>query len=261
MSSSLYQKAASFYGSYRPQYPKELIDFISKLLKEKTTYLDIGCGTGELLFKLAPAFKAATGVDVDENMLAFGKEKKKKDNLKHVILVQEKAENFLRKTSPDSWDLITAGRTIHWMDQAFVIQKTYEALKPEGIFVLVGDAISLWNRVSPPFILVRELIRSFEKKKQPPHKIAGGKDTSFQLTLNLLKQSPFKTHKQTKISIDSQWDSQHILNYFYSASGFLEWLGKEREEFQEKAIKALSSLPSASFNAPLEFGLTYCKKE
>ncbi|KAL4466567.1 hypothetical protein ABPG72_010618 [Tetrahymena utriculariae] len=54
------------YDKYRPKYPSKIFDLILKDLNSKDNYLDVGCGIGQMLFKLNSHFKIAVGTDVSE---------------------------------------------------------------------------------------------------------------------------------------------------------------------------------------------------
>jgi SAM-dependent methyltransferase len=167
-----YNIASSFYGRYRPRYPVELIDFIIGLAANHDEYVDLGCGTGALLFEVASHFKKAVGVDVDDGMLQQATASRLEVERKNVVLIEQKAEDYLARRRT-SLDLVTAGRSIHWMDQPLVIRRAYELLKPNGVFALVGDRVSLWDRASGPFRAIRELITKFEGTKACRHLPAG----------------------------------------------------------------------------------------
>jgi hypothetical protein len=56
------------------------------------------------------------------------------------------------------------------------------------------------------------------------------------------------------------WDVEHVVNYFYSASGFLTWLGSDRQRFEDEAATLLDRLSSDAFHDVIDFGLTFCVK-
>jgi len=52
------------YDKFRPVYPKEFFDIILKHCISKESYLDVACGTGQLLFELCPHFSRSEGIDI-----------------------------------------------------------------------------------------------------------------------------------------------------------------------------------------------------
>jgi SAM-dependent methyltransferase len=255
-----YAQAAQYYDQYRPEYPSELIQFIIDLSTTHESYLDLGCGTGTLLFNIAPAFTQATGVDIDEEMFQASMLKKQDPQFSNVSVIRGSAEDFLANGN-ESFDLITLGRSIHWMDQPVIFENAYTALKPGGILAMVGEETSLWQRTTPPFLKIYEIIREIEEEKGLRHTISQGNDTPFQTTLELLKQTPFKSYTQTSFSMGYQWDIDHILGYFYSASGFLNWLNRDRDRFEQQCRAALQKLsPDGIFFESVQFGITCCRK-
>ncbi|MDD4364093.1 MAG: class I SAM-dependent methyltransferase [Atribacterota bacterium] len=51
---------------------------IAALINPDVEILDLGCGTGELVFELSHKVKKAVGLDIDENMIKYAQLKKEK---------------------------------------------------------------------------------------------------------------------------------------------------------------------------------------
>ena len=254
-----YNIAAGFYDQFRPPYPVELINFVIGLASKRDEYVDLGCGTGALLFKVAPQFRRAVGVDADRSMLQQATAKRRCVECEDVVLIEQKAEDYLALRRPPL-DLVTAGRSIHWMDQPCVMRRVHDLLNPDGVFALVGDRVSLWDRTSGPFRAIREVIANFEGRRDRPHLPVAGKDTSYQLTLQHLRESPFREYKRWDCAVEYVWDAEPVVKYFYSASGFLTWLGPDRQAFEDEAAMRLGRLSSDVFHDVIEFGVTFCRR-
>ena len=109
-----YRAAAAFYDRYRPQYSAELVHFILGLTTERREYLDIGCGTGALLFELAPHFTQAIGVDVDPDMLDVAASKRERDGYPPVGLIHRSAESYLEVRSTRSISSLRPAQSTGW---------------------------------------------------------------------------------------------------------------------------------------------------
>ncbi|MEW8507282.1 MAG: methyltransferase domain-containing protein [Candidatus Thiodiazotropha sp.] len=59
---------------------KELVE----LIEHNCTLLDVGCGTGDLLFQAASKISNGHGVDIDQGMIKYAEEKRQKHNLNNL---------------------------------------------------------------------------------------------------------------------------------------------------------------------------------
>ena len=60
------------------------------------------------------------------------------------------------------------------------------------------------------------------------------------------------------IEVEQKWTVDMIINLFYSAAIFLDWLGDDKALFEEKVRAALCRLePSGVFVTQSHFGVTY----
>jgi SAM-dependent methyltransferase len=259
-----YKNIAEIYASSRPPYPKELFEIILSKLPQShhNLLLDLGCGTGELLLPLSSFFKNSFGIDPDEDMLKVATNKMKKMNINNAQLIQSTSENYLTNLEHNvSFDLVTAGRSFHWMQQELVAQKVYDYLKPAGIFAVLGEANGgIWKRKTLWAEEVRHII--FEHF---PHKQtfipAKGHSTSLEIIKSNLNKVPFKTMEDFIVETQQEWTIPMIINLFYSASGFLDWLGHDKNEFEKQVNKILLQLnPSGNFEIVAQFGITCCTK-
>jgi ubiquinone/menaquinone biosynthesis C-methylase UbiE len=245
-------------------YPQELFTLVLTQLSEnaRTAYIDLGCGTGELLFPLSKHFQHCFGVDPDEDMLRVAAEKMKKMNITNAQLIQSTAEAYLTNLPKNTLiDLVTAGRSFHWMQQEFVAREVYARLNNGGMFVLLGEADGgIWKRKTPWAQTVHRIIL-----ENFPHKEAfvpaKGHSTSIEIIRSNLRKIPFSTIEDYTIEVQQQWDIPMILNLFYSGSGFLDWLGDDKEDFEAQVNEALLLLnPTGKFESNSKFGITCCRK-
>ncbi len=121
---------AELYALYRPNYPKELYDFIAKNLISKQLAWDVATGNGQIAVELSTIFEQVFASDISEKQLEFAQ---KKENIEYKI---EKAENC---SLPDkSCDLVIVGQAIHWFDFTAFYEEVKRVLKPNGLIILVG---------------------------------------------------------------------------------------------------------------------------
>ncbi|MFI6298177.1 class I SAM-dependent methyltransferase [Nonomuraea sp. NPDC050790] len=98
--------------------------------------LDVGCGDGLLVVKLAEKAKRVTGIDVSPEMIALARERVTPGG--DIVLVEG---DFLAADLPrEAYDFICSVSTIHHMDFEAGLVKMRELLRPGGTLVVVGLA-------------------------------------------------------------------------------------------------------------------------
>lgn len=105
-------------------------------LENGATVLDVGCGRGLALAKLAAAFPKSNfvGYDISDDALAFARDNAKQQGLKNLHFEVRDAATF---ADADAFDLVTAFDAIHDQAQPLTVLKNiYRAVKPGGTFLM-----------------------------------------------------------------------------------------------------------------------------
>ncbi len=115
-------------------YPPEIHDELVKLVaKPHSSLLDIGTGTGEIARALAPRIDRVDAVDMSARMLSRGRESSGGD-APNLRWIESRVEEF---ESDESYELITAGDSLHWKDWDVVLPKLAGLLAPGGHLAIV----------------------------------------------------------------------------------------------------------------------------
>ena len=126
------------YDSTRPKYTQEIFTEILSHITTHDLYIDLACGTGQLLFPIGVKFKKSIGVDASEEQI-----KKAKDNLVKFNLSQDKFDIFASDVynctnTDNAFDLVTMGQAFHWFDPDKLLSYVKNIIKPGGVFVITG---------------------------------------------------------------------------------------------------------------------------
>jgi ubiquinone/menaquinone biosynthesis C-methylase UbiE len=100
------------------------------------TVLDIGCGSGRALMRLAELFPASwfVGYDFSEEAISAARQEARQRGLKNVRF---EVRDVARWDEPAAFDLITAFDAIHdQANPAAVLKNIRRALKPGGVFLM-----------------------------------------------------------------------------------------------------------------------------
>nr|QXF69044.1 DNA adenine methylase [Enterococcus gallinarum] len=108
--------------------------FVSNMSPKKGRALDIGCGSGLLVEKLASYYDEVVGIDISNQMLDLAKSKRQLTNTVYLNMNAEQL-NFNEK-----FDFIVSRTTFHHLDDiASVIQQLKELLNEEGRIVILDN--------------------------------------------------------------------------------------------------------------------------
>lgn len=135
------------YIKYRPDYPPEIIDELSKQcgLTPHSIIADIGSGTGKSSDRFVRNGNLVFGVEPNPGMRRAAEEIFRE--LPGFKSVEGNAENT---TLPnDSVDFVVAAQAFHWFDQAAFRVEAKRILKPQGWVVLFWNGRKL---ESTPFL-------------------------------------------------------------------------------------------------------------
>lgn len=132
-----FKNIADIYDKYRPEYPKEYIEYLKKScnLNSESKVADIGAGTGIFTKQLLDNDLFVLAVEPNEDMRNVLKEKLK--DYKKFIEIDGTAENT--NISNKSIDIVTASQAFHWFDIDGFRKECKRILKPNGKVCL------LWN--------------------------------------------------------------------------------------------------------------------
>ncbi|NIO07420.1 MAG: methyltransferase domain-containing protein [Deltaproteobacteria bacterium] len=116
-----------------------LIPGLVDRLKSGLRVLDVGCGRGLILIRLAELFSNSkfTGYDLSEEAIAFGRETAAKKGLKNLQFQVRDLSDFHRTAEKEAFDWVTTFDAVH--DQARplqVLKGIYRTLKPDGVYLM-----------------------------------------------------------------------------------------------------------------------------
>ena len=125
------------YIKYRPNYPLEIIDFLTKqkILSKKSIVADIGSGTGILSELFLKNGNKVFGVEPNSEMRRAAE--RGLADYPNFVSIHSSAENT--SLLSNSIDLITVGQAFHWFDVEKTKREFKDILKSDGYVVLI------WN--------------------------------------------------------------------------------------------------------------------
>ncbi|HKV34449.1 MAG TPA: amino acid adenylation domain-containing protein [Pyrinomonadaceae bacterium] len=121
-------------------------DAVERVLSQQPRrVLEIGCGTGLLLFRIAPHCERYLGTDFSPAALNYIREQLQKTSLPQVSLSEQNADDFAN-VEPASFDAVIINSVVQYFPGVDylvrVLRGAIEAVAPGG-FIFIGDVRSL----------------------------------------------------------------------------------------------------------------------
>jgi ubiquinone/menaquinone biosynthesis C-methylase UbiE len=137
---ALFQGVAEYYARYRPKRPRALFDFLVQRfgLDRTCRLLDLGCGTGNASFPLAPLVGEILAMDPDPDMVRVARDLATRQGLLNVRLLQAGSEDL--SADLGSFRLVVMGESFHWMNRDQVLQELSPLVEKGGGIALIGPA-------------------------------------------------------------------------------------------------------------------------
>lgn len=221
------------YISGRVQYDPSLIAWIAREtgLPADGTVVDLGCGPGFIANAFAPHAGQVIAVDPSPEMVAAAQA-----NAAPGVRVLE-GSSFDLSILPQGIDLVTMGRSFHWMDREATLATLETLIHPGGAIALLGDQVvdgpsAAWwraaNAVSKSFAIGDDYDAHRSSAAWEPHEA-------------VLRRSAFAALKSLATHRDERWDRERFVALTLSRSGTtIEKLGARRDAFEAALTEALA---------------------
>lgn len=120
------------YEKVRPTYPAELYDDIFRYrpIGWDSNVLEIGIGTGKATTPFLEKQCRLVALEPGGNLAAFSAEKFK--DYPYFLLQNQMLQDF--RCGPETFDLIYAATSFHWIPEEYGYKRVYELLKKGGAF-------------------------------------------------------------------------------------------------------------------------------
>ena len=132
-----------------------LVPGLTSRLREGIRVLDVGCGSGRIMIRLAELFPNSrfTGIDLSPEAVETAHREAAQKNLKNIVFEIHDLSDFDQTAEPLAFDLITTFDAVH--DQAKplnVLRGIHRALKSDGTYLMqdIKGSSHVYNNVGHP---------------------------------------------------------------------------------------------------------------
>jgi SAM-dependent methyltransferase len=107
--------AGYLYNKFFDPLTNHMRDLICSHIPVDTSVIDVGCGTGYQLFKMASTIDCGVGVDLADRMISFARDRQKKEKVNNLNFVLGSAVD-LSQFDDNEFDLATMTLVLHELD-------------------------------------------------------------------------------------------------------------------------------------------------
>jgi trans-aconitate 3-methyltransferase len=159
---------------YHPNLYQIILDHHTSTGGQLTTILDVGCGPGTAIRKLAPRFTHAIGLDPSEGMIStarsLGGVSSTSQPIRFEVSTAEDLGSQLSPPIPDSSvDLITAATAAHWFDMSRFWPCAAQLLKPGGTVALWTSSPMYAHPSMPNYAAIQAVISELDDRHLKPY--------------------------------------------------------------------------------------------
>jgi len=127
-----------FYTRCREPYPPAFFSTVAErlALRRDMSLLDAGCGPGLLAIGLASYVGSCVGVDPEPGMIRAARAAAKEAGIE-LRLIEGRLEEL--PESVGTFDLVTIGRALHWLDRAVSLRVLDRVVAADGAIISCGS--------------------------------------------------------------------------------------------------------------------------
>lgn len=229
-----FTSSAPYYDRYRPSYSADFHGYLVERYGGHERLVELGCGTGRVILRLAEHFDRALGVEPNDAMRAVAEEAARGAGLERCSFLGVPAEEA--EFEEESVDLFLLCQAFHWMDRELVLERLHRALKSGGGLVVADPGPGHPLELDP----LRAVMVAYAGKGRRP----GGRDFGDPMEPHeaVIERSPFGAPERVVVEGDPQtYDAAEMIGLLYSTSYCSpEAIGDRREEFERDVRHAFA---------------------
>lgn len=227
-----FETVVDLYVAHRLTYPEDLLARLAAEtgLGPTSRLLDLGCGPGFIANAMAPHAGEVIGVDPSTAMIAAARARAPA-NVTYL-----EGSSFDLSAVPTPLDLVTMGRSFHWMDRDATLASLDPMLNPSGAVALLGDHVvkgtsNAWwhaaNKIGKDYAVLDECNRARMSE-------------AWESSEDVLARSAFSDMVQIGVVRRHWWTLDTLVGQITSRSATTpELLGERVEEMRRDIAAAL----------------------
>lgn len=239
MAKDLFSNQASLYAQYRPNYPRELYEYILQYVNNRACAWDCATGNGQAAIELAQYFDQVMATDISEKQLQQAQSHEK---ITYSVSIAEQTP-----FADNSFDCITVAQAYHWFQFEAFGKEVKRIAKPGAVVAIWGYSLATCDDIAIDALMktfYRETVGAWWDKER---RYVDDHYTTVPF--------PFEPLPTKEFQINVQWNRQQLTGYFNTWSSVQHFIkANQYNPVDELAIEMAEGWPDdndRSFYFPL----------
>jgi SAM-dependent methyltransferase len=198
------------YAEFRPTYPVELFQWLSRLAPGRDLAWDCATGNGQAAVPLAEFFERVEATDASAEQIV--------NATPHPKVRYRVAPAESSGLESACADLVTIAQALHWMPFEAFFSEVNRVLRPGGVFAAWGYNF-VQCKTELDAILVEHLYQPIASHWPPERRWVDDRYRTIPF--------PFEELMPPEFTIHVRWDAGHLLGYLSTWSGTRRWIQEE----------------------------------
>jgi len=236
---------AELYDSARPEYPAALFDALIETtgIRPGDHLLEIGCATGKATGPLARRGFRITCVELGHALAAVAR--KRLAAFPQVEVLEGAFESWEPRAQDDSFALVFAATSWHWIDPAVRYQRAHALLRRGG-HLAFWSALHVFPMGGDPFF--RELQDVYDEINEglPPGAVWPRPGELAEQTADIEASGLFDVIHVRHFDWERVYDAEGYIELLNTFSGHLTMADRQRERLYGEIRRRLGERPGAT---------------
>lgn len=198
MAKDLFSNQASLYALYRPNYPRELYEYILEYVNERACAWDCATGNGQAAVELAQYFDQVMATDISEKQLEQAQPHEK---ITYSVTTAEETS-----FADNSFDCITVAQAYHWFQFEAFGKEVMRIAKPGAVVAIWGYTMVVCEDEA-----INTLIKTFYRDTVGAY---WDKERRYVDEHYTTLPFPYEPLPARDFQIKVQWNRQQLIGYF-----------------------------------------------
>lgn len=221
----LFSDQSKAYAAFRPTYPAELFEFVLSDVKNLDRAWDCATGNGQVARDLSKHFRKVVATDLSQQQLdeAF-----QASNIEYSLSKAEKTS-----FADDSFDLITVGQALHWINTSEFYPEASRVGKPGSTIAVWGySMLSVDSQIDKFFN--EFYFKTVGKYWDAARRLVENEYTGIDF--------PFAKKREAKFQIKTSWSLEQFAGYLTSWSATQKFIKAEGHSPVPEFIQSIRHL-------------------
>lgn len=213
------------YRRYRPQYPRELFEYLAGLCEQHAAALDCATGNGQAAVSLAEYFARVDAFDTSPEQIGAA--------MDHAKVRYRVASAERLPYESGSFDLITVAQGAHWFELSAFYEEVYRVAKSRAVIAIWGYSYCVIS-AEIDAVVAAELLKPIAPYWAEGNHVIMDRYRSIEFPFEKIEAPPFFMYQH--------WDRASFIGYLQTWSAYQRYRAEHKDDPTARLERALARL-------------------